>query len=88
MSWTRRARGAYVWMDGVDVPLVEESEAYQVSYGSPSSPLTAWTTPSPSITLAPATLASLTATLAHGAFYVQQVGTYGTSNALFLTQLP
>ena len=88
LNWTRRARGGWLWLDGVDEPLVEETEAYLVTYGPLNAPVSAWSVTSPTITLSPATMTSLRASLAHGAFYVQQVGTYSVSNALLLAQLP
>ncbi len=36
LGWTRRARGAWDWLDGVEAPLVEESELYRVGYGPPT----------------------------------------------------
>lgn len=33
LEWTRRSRGAWEWRDGVDVPLNEQSEAYEIRYG-------------------------------------------------------
>ena len=32
LSWTRRARGAWVWLDLVDTPLQEQSEAYSLYF--------------------------------------------------------
>lgn len=87
LSWARRARGGWLWLDGVDEPLVEETEAYLVTYGPLNAPVAVWTVNTPSLALSAATLATLGGSLAKGPFYVQQVGTYATSNALFLTQL-
>ena len=33
LCWTRRARGSWLWLDGAETPLVEETERYLVSYG-------------------------------------------------------
>ena len=87
LSWTRRARGGWLWLDGVDEPLVEETETYLVTYGPINAPISVWSVASPTLTLTAATLASLRAGLAHGTFYVQQIGTYSVSNALVLAQL-
>ena len=38
-GWTRRARGAWEWADGVEVPLVEESELYRIGYGPVETPV-------------------------------------------------
>lgn len=34
IAWTRRSRSGWDWIDGVDVPLAEESELYQVAIAS------------------------------------------------------
>ena len=87
MSWTRRARGGWIWNDGVDTPLHEQSEAYQVSYGPPSAPLAIWQTFEPRLTLDAAALATLSAALPGGSFHVRQRGSYALSPALRLATL-
>ena len=88
LGWTRRARGAWLWQDGVDVPLVEESEAYLVTYGPVGGAAVAsWTVNQASLTLAPANLATLRASLSGGTFLVRQIGTYAQSDPLFLANL-
>ena len=42
LRWTRRARGAFQWRDGIDVPLGEQGEAWQVGFGPPASPIAVW----------------------------------------------
>src|SRR3546814_15502306 len=39
LRWTRRARGAWLWSDGVDAPLHEQSERYQVGFGPVAAPV-------------------------------------------------
>ena len=34
IRWTRRSRAGWIWADGGDAPLVEESERYRVTIGS------------------------------------------------------
>ena len=87
LSWTRRARGAWVWQEGVDVPLVEETEVYQVSYGSSDSTVAQWTVNQPSLTLGSADLSALRAQLTGGNFLVRQIGTYAQSDPLLLGTL-
>lgn len=87
MSWTRRARGAWLWQDGVDVPLVEETEAYLVTYGPPSAPIGQWTVNQPNLALAAVDLANLRSSLAGGTFLVRQIGTFAQSDPLQLTVL-
>ena len=86
LGWARRGRGAWLWLDGVDVPLVEESEVYLVSYGASASVTASWTVTSPTLTLAATTVAALSPAIASGTFTVQQVGTYGLSNPLLLAR--
>ncbi|HZV08841.1 MAG TPA: phage tail protein, partial [Novosphingobium sp.] len=87
LGWTRRARGAWLWLDGVDVALQEESEAYIVCYGPLAAPLAMWSTPAAQLNLGASTLATLRGQLANGPFYVRQQGTSGLSTALFLATL-
>ena len=87
LSWTRRARGAWLWQGGVDVPLVEETEAYRVTYGPIDAPVAQWTVSQPSLALLPADLTTLRSHLTGGAFIVQQIGTYAQSDALLLAHL-
>lgn len=42
LRWTRRARGAWVWLDSVDTPLNEESELWDVTVGDPDAPALRW----------------------------------------------
>lgn len=87
LSWTRRARGAWIWSDYVDVPLKEEREAYQVGYGPTSAPNALWEVTSASLTLSAAAQADLVSAHGHGALWVKQVGTYQASDALHLYDL-
>ena len=87
LSWTRRARGAWQWNDGVDSPLHEQSEAYQVTYGPSAAPAAIWEVHVPTLTLAPETIAGLHAALATGAVQVRQLGSYALSDPLHLTDI-
>ena len=87
LAWTRRARGSWRWLDSVEVPLQEQTEGYLLSFGPPDAPVARWQVGQPGLLLSAATLASLSATLPHGAFYVRQQGTYASSEPLFLTQI-
>lgn len=75
LTWTRRSRGSWSWLDGVDAPLHEQAESYEVSWGS----LAAWTISSPALSLDAATLASLQAGEPGAQFKVRQQGTYALS---------
>jgi hypothetical protein len=94
LAWMRRARGAWTWRDGVDVPLVEERERYIVTYevdGEPSSEaeprtLREWSVTAPTLTLARDEIADLLAA-GPGRILVRQQGTYALSAPLHLTTL-
>lgn len=85
LHWTRRARGAWRWFDGVDAPLVEQAEAYSVEYGSPGQIAARWEVTVPSLTIDSATVAALHAITPAGAFAVRQIGTFGLSDPLSIT---
>lgn len=88
LEWTRRARGPWQWVDGIEVPLVEQAETYQVTYGPLAAPVAFWTVAGNSLSLGAATLASLVAALPGGALHVRQQGTHAVSEPLLLATLP
>ncbi|WP_225207803.1 GTA baseplate fiber-binding domain-containing protein [Novosphingobium huizhouense] len=57
VSWVRRARGAWRWSDEVEVPLNEESEAWEVTLGDPAALAARFVTATSSLTIAAARLA-------------------------------
>ncbi len=77
LHWTRRARGAWRWSDGVDVPLVEETELYRVGAGLVERPLMIWETPRAYLSLSPVDLAALPAGTP---LWVRQLGRHGSSD--------
>lgn len=87
LSWTRRARGAWTWLDGVDSPLHEQSEAYEIALGSFEDPVASWATIVPELTLSAGLLTSLRATATGQPILVRQRGSYALSEPLFLTIL-
>jgi hypothetical protein len=87
-SWTRRARGHWRWEDGVEVPLVEERQAYVVGFGPTQAPHVAWQTETPSLRLTAAELAELLGTHGPGTLWVKQIGTFDRSAPLLLATLP
>ena len=87
LQWTRRARGAWAWLDGVDVPLVEQAESYQVTFGPIAAPLAVWLPTVPELVLSPAQIASLAAMAPEGALHVRQRGSFALSEPLYLTTL-
>lgn len=84
VSWTRRARGAWEWLDGVDVPLVEESERYCVGIGPTDQPSRLWVLDEPQIILTPAMLSPYPGQ----PIWVQQIGRHAKSHPLLLTIAP
>ena len=79
LSWTRRARGGWMWSDGSDLPLNEQSEAYLVSFTDGSTVLANWEVAAPNLTIPAGELAALTALAAHGTFEIRQRGDRATS---------
>jgi len=84
LNWTRRARGAWRWEDGVDAPLNEQREAYAVEFGLPGAPLARWDSASPSLTLAATEWSALQAAQPAGIFAVRQVGDRAVSLPLII----
>lgn len=81
LAWTRRARGTWAWRDGVETPLVEEAERYQIGAGTVDAPSFAWTTDTPALVLSAQELALL----APGTpLWVRQIGSHARSPALHL----
>ncbi len=85
--WTRRARGQYRWDDEVEVPLVEEREAYLVGFGPVAAPHAVWQPAAPELALTAADRAELIAAHGAGPLWVRQVGTFDRSPPLLLASL-
>ena len=80
LRWTRRSRGGWRWIDGVDAPLVEEREAYRVEVLRADGSLLVADTGVAEWTVDAATLAAGPLTVA-----VRQRGTHGESAASVIT---
>ena len=87
LSWTRRARGAWAWLDGVETPLGEQAEAYLVGLGDAGQPVLRWELVQPLLELSAATLAQLSSEHSGQPLWVRQVGSFATSPPLLLTTL-
>ena len=87
LAWTRRARGAWGWPDGVETPLNEETEAYTVGLGPVAAPLLQWEVSQPLLALPPATLSTITAAHAGQSLWVRQIGRHALSDPLHLVTL-
>lgn len=85
LEWTRRARGAWTWPDGVATPLNEQSEAYLVGLGDTASPDLVWQPLEPRLALASAQLAQLETQHSGKPLWVRQVGSFAVSDPLLLT---
>ncbi len=87
LRWTRRARGAWTWLDGVDTPLHEQVEAYDVTLGAIESPAARWSTDAPELILPAALVTELQTSAPGQTFMVRQRGSYALSAPLLLFQL-
>ena len=85
LRWCRRARGAWLWQDGVDAPLAEQAETYSVGIGEPASPDLVWTVGEPRLDLDSASWGAIAVTYAGSPLWVRQVGTASQSDPLLLT---
>ncbi len=81
LCWTRRARGAWRWVDGVDAPLVEQSESYVVGAGPVAQPIRQWLASAPTLLIGATDMAALASGTA---IWVRQQGTRALSPALLL----
>lgn len=84
LVWVRRARGGWLWQDGVDVPLGEQSEAYEVTFGSLAQTTARWETVTPELIMTATELAALLAALPLGQFAIRQRGDRALSQPLLL----
>ena len=83
LTWVRRARGAWHWRDGIDVPLVEETERYEIGIGPIDAPLVSISTSEPEAQISSAALAVLPGEPLP--VWVRQRGSFSSSPALLLT---
>ncbi|WP_095012179.1 phage tail protein [Tsuneonella mangrovi] len=86
-SWVRRARGSWEWPDGIEIPLVEQAETYQVGVGPLDAPVASWETNVPSLVLDSATWSDLQVSASGAAVWVRQIGTWARSPSLLLTHV-
>lgn len=86
--WIRRSRGSWSWPEGVEVPLVEQSEAWLVGAGPVENPLRQWHTDRPELVLADADYIALLGAAAGAALWVRQIGSAALSLPLLLGHLP
>jgi len=84
VRWKRRARGAWLWVDEVEVPLNEQRELWSVELWNADQRLALWQTAEPQLSIDVALVAG-SATPCH--LEIRQVGNAGQSLPLFC-QLP
>lgn len=84
--WIRRSRIDFGWRDGVDQPLVEESERYLISLFAGSMPVSEWLSDESRLLLDAATIVQLELQPeASLSLQVRQVGRYAQSDALVIS---
>ncbi len=81
LTWIRRARGAWLWLDGVEAPLNEEFERWEIAVGESTAPVLRWQTTSATLTVTAAQIAGLPTAAPHY-FTVRQIGRNAASKPL------
>lgn len=87
LRWTRRARGQWLWPDEVELPLVEEREAYEIGFGPVDAPRATWTAQVPWLEIAAGEVAALLAAHGQGQLWVRQIGQFASSPACLVGQI-
>ncbi len=83
LQWIRRSRGFWRWLDGVEAPLGEPSELWEVAFGPDSNPTQVWQTALPQLQL-PAELVQSLSALPVADFSVRQIGLRSKSLPLII----
>jgi hypothetical protein len=81
LTWVRRARGAWLWLDSVDAPLNEEAELWDVMIGDPAAPQLRWQIATAMFTVTAEQIAGLPADSPRY-FTVRQIGRNAVSKPL------
>lgn len=84
LTWVRRGRGAWAWLDEVDTPLNEAAERWEIGFGSAQSPITLWQTDAPALDIGVAMLSGLRASPTEHVFVIRQIGRQSRSLPLFV----
>lgn len=85
LSWIRRSRAGWAWLDGIEPPLGESAERYRVEIAGSAGSMTADTT-APEIAVGASEIAALGA--GQAVVSVVQVGDYALSRPALLTVQP
>ena len=87
LTWCRRARGAWLWQDGVEVPLNEQAEAYLVGIGDGDAPELRWEVGQPLLEVGASSWSAIRAAHVGKPLWVRQVGTAALSPPLLLATI-
>lgn len=82
LSWTRRARGAWQWLDEVDVPLPEIAENYDIRIVDGAAQTTGWMTNTSVLEFTAGEWGAITARPEPRHIEIRQIGTRSTSYPL------
>ena len=85
LTWTRRARGAWQWLDEVDVPISEPAEAYDVRFMDGNGAILTWETANPSLIIAADLWEEISSAAGPRRFEIRQIGRSSLSHPLTLT---
>lgn len=84
LRWVRRARGAWRWLDDVDVPLNESAELWEISFGAADNSLKIWQTASSTLVISAALFTELRSSATEQVFAIRQVGRQSRSLPLIV----
>jgi hypothetical protein len=87
VCWTRRARGAWRWEDAIEVPLIEESEAYIAGFGPCDAPFASWSLSEARLVLSVTERELLFSNHGPGTLWVRQSGTFSQSSPLHIASI-
>ena len=87
LSWVRRTRGGWAWPDEVELPLIEESERYEVGVGPLNSPIAQFAAETTRLSLSSSIMSGLRQNYLDAPVWVRQVGRSARSDALFITTI-
>lgn len=82
LTWTRRARGAWLWLDERDTPLGETAEAYELTFAEPGQVIRRWETNAPQLLLTASELTELARLGPQARFLIRHRGDRARSDAL------
>jgi hypothetical protein len=87
LEWCRRSRGSWRWLDGVEVPLNEQTERYLVGIGDSEAPDLRWETGVPALELDAVSWAAIRTSYASQPVWVRQIGATALSIPLLLNTI-